>query len=50
MALCVALSACSGWQPFDRPYNRENPKGAPNPKGPGLFSGKDGEFVIYKKD
>lgn len=42
----VALFAAAGcgMQPYDPPNNREYPS------GPGLFSGKDGDFVIYRKE
>jgi hypothetical protein len=39
---CLALAACAG-EPFDyTPADRIQP-------GPGLFSGEDGEFVIYRR-
>lgn len=38
-----AAASC-GMQPYDPPNNREYPS------GPGLFSGKDGDFVIYRKE
>lgn len=37
-----AATGC-GMQPYDPPNNREYPP------GPGLFSGKDGDFVIYRQ-
>jgi len=37
-----AAAGC-GMQPYDPPNNREYPA------GPGMFSGKDGEFVIYRE-
>ena len=42
MAVLFTAAGC-GMQPYDPPNNREYPA------GPGLFSGKDGEFVIYRK-
>ena len=36
-------SAGCGMQPYEAPNNREYPP------GPGILSGKDGEFVIYRK-
>ena len=42
LAALSVLAGC-GMQPYDPPNNREYPA------GPGLFSGKDGDFVIYRK-
>ena len=42
MALFAAVGC--GMQPYDPPNNREYPS------GPGLFSGKEGDFVIYRKE
>ena len=39
----VLAAAGCGMQPYEPPNNREDPP------GPGLFSGKGGEFVIYRK-
>ena len=41
LAACVAaLAACAGFEPMDPPSNTDIKP------GPGLFSGKTGEFVI----
>ena len=37
------VAAGCGMQPYDPPNNREYPA------GPGLFSGKKGDFVIYRE-
>ena len=42
LALPLALAACGAYQPFEYQH-RDNEM-----SGPGLFSGKEGEFVIYK--
>jgi hypothetical protein len=39
-ACLVALTACAGFEPMDPPSNTDIKP------GPGLFSGKTGEFVI----
>lgn len=44
LALIMAallFAGCSHWKPFKPPVASEIPE------GPGLFSGEDGEFVIY---
>lgn len=41
LTLVVAATGC-GMQPYEAPNNREIPA------GPGILSGKDGEFVIYR--
>jgi hypothetical protein len=43
LAICVTLSACADMEPFEPPKPREIPE------GPGLFSGEDGEFIIYRR-
>jgi len=43
LAVCTTLGACSGWKPFEPPVAEEIPD------GPGLFSGEDGEFVIFRR-
>jgi hypothetical protein len=43
LAFCVALTACTDMEPFEPPKPREIPE------GPGLFSGKDGEIIIYRR-
>ena len=40
-ALAVALAACAGAKPFEYHPTDEIPE------GPGLFTGEDGEWVIY---
>ena len=37
------LAACSGMKPYEPTAASEIPE------GPGLLSGKDGEFTIYRK-
>jgi hypothetical protein len=39
-ACLAALAACAGFEPMDPPSNTDMKP------GPGLFSGKTGEFVI----
>ena len=41
-AAALLVVGCSGITPYDPPDDRENPPGR------GLFSGADGEFVIYQ--
>ncbi len=41
--LSGVLAACSGVQPFAYTEVHELPP------GPGLFSGEDGEFVLYRR-
>lgn len=41
--LAIGLAACSGVQPYDFVAIDEIPP------GPGLFSGADGEFVLYSR-
>ncbi len=41
---CLGLGACSGFQPTEYDPDHRN-----NPPGPGVFSGKEGEFVIYRR-
>lgn len=38
------LIGCSGWQPLEGNSTADS-----IPDGPGIFSGEDGEFVIYKE-
>ncbi|MFQ5915971.1 MAG: hypothetical protein ACE5JS_22580 [Nitrospinota bacterium] len=42
--LALLLSACASIEPLAFPES-----GDEIPPGPGLFSGPDGEFVIYRK-
>jgi hypothetical protein len=44
VAGAVVLSACAGGKDLD--YWSDNEV----PKGPGLFSGEDGAFTIYRKE
>jgi hypothetical protein len=44
LAASLPMAACSGYQPMDFPDQRENPT------FPGLFTGKDGEWIIYRKE
>jgi hypothetical protein len=39
----LTVAGCSGMKPYDPPDNRDNPPGR------GVLSGKDGDFVIYRK-
>ena len=39
----LSVAGCSQWKPYKPPKSREIPE------GPGLLSGEDGEFVIYRK-
>jgi len=41
LALALALAACAGAKPFEYHPIHEIPE------GPGLFTGEDGEWVIY---
>ncbi len=41
VALALALAACAGAKPFEYHPTDEIPE------GPGLFTGEDGEWVIY---
>lgn len=43
LAVCATLGACAEWQPFEPPVADEIPE------GPGVFSGEDGEFVIFRR-
>ena len=43
MTVALGMSACSGAKPFD--YQ----EGGDIPGGPGLVSGKSGEFTVYRK-
>ncbi len=43
--LAVGLAACSVGEPLDQATLEESDE---IPPGPGLFSGEDGEFVIYR--
>ena len=38
------ISGCSGWQPLEG-----SSTAGEIPDGPGIFSGEDGKFVIYKE-
>lgn len=42
--LGALLSGCAGVQPGTRSHNRQE-----IPPGPGMLSGDDGQFVIYRK-
>jgi hypothetical protein len=39
----LLVASCAGITPYDPPDYREEPPGS------GLFTGADGEFVIYQK-
>ena len=39
----LTVAGCSGMKPYDPPDYRDNPP------GPGILSGDEGEFVIYRK-
>ncbi len=41
-ASVLLVAGCAGITPYDPPDDRENPAGR------GLFSGADGEFIIYQ--
>jgi hypothetical protein len=43
VAVLLSLSACSNIKPFEPPVASEIPN------GPGLLSGNDGEFTIFRK-
>ena len=43
LAVCAMLAACAGWEPLEPPVAGEIPEGA------GVFSGEDGEFVIFRR-
>lgn len=43
--LLLALGACTS----DREVTAQNKKPDEIPPGPGVFSGEDGEFVIYSR-
>ena len=43
LVIALSVTGCSQWKPFQPPATTEIPK------GPGLLSGEDGEFVIYRK-
>lgn len=43
-AMILLVSACAHYEPFD-----PTPV-ADIPEGPGLFSGEDGEWVLYRKE
>lgn len=43
-AACLLATACSGIEPTAFPDERENPSFG------GLFTGKAGEWIIYRKD
>jgi len=46
--LLITITGCmTGTQPKDTATFYEDPE---IPKGPGLFSGEDGEFVLYSSD
>jgi hypothetical protein len=44
IAACLLMAACSGIEPMAFPDNRENPT------FPGVFTGKQGEWIIYRKE
>jgi hypothetical protein len=44
VAACLLAAGCSGIKPMAFPDARENPT------FPGLFTGEEGEWVIYRKD
>ena len=41
---CLGLVACSGFQPTEYDPDHRN-----NPAMPGILTGKEGEFVIYRR-
>ena len=41
---CLLMAACSGIEPMAFPDARENPT------FPGLFTGEEGKWVIYRKE
>ncbi len=43
VAACLLAAGCTGFEPMDMPDERENPT------FPGVFTGEEGEFVIYGK-
>ncbi len=43
LTVCAVLGACAGWQAFEPPVADEIPEGS------GVFSGEDGEFVIFRR-
>ncbi len=43
LAVCATLAACAGREPMEPPVAGEIPE------GPGVFSGEDGEFVIFRR-
>ncbi len=43
LAIALSFTGCSQWKPYKPPESTEIPE------GPGLLSGEDGEFVIYRK-
>ncbi len=43
LLLSFLIIGCEGGKPFDPPTAGEIPS------GPGLFSGEDGEFKLYRK-
>lgn len=44
MIMMLGLGACAVGKPFEQPTVVDE-----IPPGPGLFSGEDGEFVIYRR-
>ena len=42
LALSTVLTACADYKPFRPPDN------SAIPEGPGLFSGEDGEWVLFR--
>ncbi len=45
LVLCLAALGCAEMKPGDRPRNAND-----SPTGPGMLSGDNGEFVIYRVD
>ena len=45
LVLCLAALGCAEMKPGDRPRNARE-----SPTGPGMLSGEDGEFVIFRVD
>jgi hypothetical protein len=43
LAATMLVAGCSGIEPYDPPDYKESPPGS------GLLTGKDGQFVIYRK-
>jgi hypothetical protein len=44
VATCLVMAGCGGVEPMDLPDEREDPA------FPGLFTGEEGAWVIYRKE